>query len=116
MDRVIHGTGGAGEVKDEIDFADVERFADVFFHEVEPRIIREVGRSGAAAGEQVVDDNYAPAFAEQGIAEMGSQETGAAGDQGALGAHALLLPFFIVTLAIPALGTVAFRAAGTPSG
>ena len=39
---------------------------------------------GAAAGEEVVDDNHAPALAEQGIAEMRSQETGAAGDQGAL--------------------------------
>jgi hypothetical protein len=27
---------------------------------------------GAAAGEQVVDDHHAPAFAEQGIAQMGS--------------------------------------------
>ena len=39
---------------------------------------------GAPAGKQVVDDNYIPAFAQQGIHEMGSQETGAAGDQGAL--------------------------------
>ena len=60
---------------------------------------------GAAAGEQIVDDNHGPALAEQGIAEMGSKETGAAGDQGALGAHALLVPFF-----------TAFRAVGTPSG
>jgi len=32
----------------------------------------------AAAGEQVVDDNYFVAFAEQSIAEMRSQKPGAA--------------------------------------
>ena len=58
---------------------------------------------GAAAGEQVVDDNYAPAFAEQSIAEMRSEETGTAGHQGALLAHAFFAVFFIA-------------AAGTPSG
>ena len=57
--------------------------------------LREMSEIGAAAGEQVVDYDHAPAFAEQGIAEMGSQETGAAGDQGALWAHAFLAPFFI---------------------
>ena len=84
MDGVIDGAGGAGEVKDEIDLADVEGLANVFLYKLEARIIREVSKVGAPAGEQVVDDNHVPAFAEQGIAEMGSEETGAAGDQSAL--------------------------------
>ena len=67
------------------------------------RLVREVSEVGAAAGEQVVDDNHAPAFGEQSVAEMGSQETGAAGDQSALWAHAFLAAFLTA-------------AAGTPSG
>ncbi len=111
VDGVIDGAGGAGKVEDEINFADVEGLADVFFHKLKAGIIREMGEVRAAAGEQVVDDNHAPAFAEQSIAEMGSQETGAAGDQCALWAHALLMPFFIA-----AFEMVEFKAAGTPSG
>jgi len=45
-----------------------------------------------AAGEQVVDDNYFVAFAEQSIAEMRSQKPGAAGDQSAWLNHAFLAP------------------------
>ena len=78
------------------------------FYKIESRIVAEMIEIGAAAGEQVVDHNHTPTFAEQGIAEMGSEETGAAGDQGALWAHAFLAPSFIAPF---------FRAAaGTPSG
>ena len=70
----------------------------------------------AAAGEQVVDDNHTPAFTEQGVAEMGSEETGTTGDQGALGAHALLVPFFTVAFETVAFEIAVFKAAGTPSG
>jgi len=83
MDGVIHRAGGAGEVEDVIDVADVERFADVFIYEIESRIVTEMSDVPAASGEQVVDDNHTVALAEQGIAEMGSQKTGAAGDQSA---------------------------------
>jgi hypothetical protein len=34
----------------------------------------------APAGEQVVDDNHAPAFGEEGIAEVRSEKAGAPGD------------------------------------
>ncbi len=34
----------------------------------------------APSGEQVVDDDHAPAFGEQGIAEVGPEKTGAPGD------------------------------------
>src|SRR5580658_9291838 len=95
MDSVIHRAGGAGEVEDVVDLADIERFADVFFYKIETGIILEMGEVRAAAGEEVVDYNHTPAFAEQGIAEMGSQETGTAGDQGALWAHAFFALLFI---------------------
>ncbi len=36
----------------------------------------EMVKIGAAAGQQIVDGNHAPTLAEQGIAEMGSEETG----------------------------------------
>ena len=58
----------------------------------------------AAASQQVVNNNYAPAFAEQGVTKMRSQETGATGDESALLAHAFFVPFFKM---LPA---------GTPSG
>src|SRR5580704_75113 len=84
VDGVVDWARGAGEMEDEIDFADVEGLADVFINKIKARIILEMDEVLAAAGEEVVDNNHTPAFAEQGIAEMGSQETGATGDQGAL--------------------------------
>src|ERR1700733_762994 len=107
VDGVIHRAGGAGEVENEVDFADIERFADVLFYKLEARIMLEMIQIRAAAGEEVVDYNHTPAFTEEGIAEMGSQETGSAGDQCALWAHAFLTPFLTVPF---------FKATGTPSG
>jgi len=40
--EVIDRTGGACEVKDKINFADVEGFADIFFYKLEARIILEM--------------------------------------------------------------------------
>jgi hypothetical protein len=39
-----------------------------------------VGKVSAAAGEEIVDDDHAPAFGEKGVAEVGSQKSSAAGD------------------------------------
>ncbi len=107
VDGVIDRAGGAGEVKDVIDSADVEGFANVFIYEFEPGFISEMVKVCLASGEQIVDDDDAVALAEQGIAEMGSEETGAAGDQSALLTHAFLVPFLRPFLS---------AAAGTPSG
>ena len=35
----------------------------------------------AAAGQQVIDRDHLPAIAEEGVAQMRSQKTGAAGDR-----------------------------------
>ncbi len=42
VEGVIDRAGGAGEVEDVIDGADVEGLADVFFYEIESRIICEM--------------------------------------------------------------------------
>ncbi len=77
---VVNRAGRAGKVKDVVDFAHVERLANIFLDKFETRIVAQVLEVGAASGEQIVDDDHAPAFAEQGVAQMRSQETGAAGD------------------------------------
>jgi hypothetical protein len=68
VDGVVDGAGGAGEVKNEIDFADVERFADVAVDQFETRLSAEMFKVAAAAGEQVVDCDHVPAVAEEGVA------------------------------------------------
>src|ERR1700733_11740108 len=92
MNAVVDRTGRAGEVEDVIDFAYVKWFANVFFHELETRLMIQVCEVGAAPGEKVIDDNYIPAFSKQSIAEMGPQKAGAAGDYRAFQTHAFL-PF-----------------------
>jgi hypothetical protein len=67
-------------VKDVIDFAYVERLANIFLDKFEARVVAQMFEVSAAAGEQIIDDNHVPAFTEQGIAEMRSQETSAAGN------------------------------------
>ena len=95
---VIDGTGGAGEVEDEIDFAGVEGLADVSIDKFETRVVFQVSEIGLAAGEQIVDGDHGPALGEQSIAEMGSEKTGATGHQRACGTHAWLRPFLAVPL------------------
>jgi hypothetical protein len=68
-------------VKNEVDSADVEGFANVALDEFETRLAAEMFKVGAAAGEQVIDRDHVPAVAEKGVAQMRSQKTGAAGDR-----------------------------------
>ncbi len=80
VDSVVHGAGRAGEVKNVIDLAHVEGLANILVDEFQPRVVGKMGKVGKAAGEQVIDDDHAPAFAEQGIAEMRAEKSGTAGD------------------------------------
>jgi hypothetical protein len=89
-------------VEDVIDFADVKRFANIFFDELEARLVVKVSEVGTAAGEQVIDDNHSPLFSEKSIAEMRAQKARAPGHDRTSWAHASLR--FLET------------AAGTPSG
>jgi hypothetical protein len=59
-------------MEDVVDPAHVERLANVFFYKLESGLVAEMFEVGAAAGEQVVDDDHIPAFGEQSVAEMGS--------------------------------------------
>jgi hypothetical protein len=102
VDAVVDRTGGTGEVEDVIDFAHIEGFANVFFDELEARLMLKVRKIRAASGEQVIEDDNIPVFGEQSIAKMRAQKAGAAGDHSAFGTHAFL-PFLN-------------KAAGTPSG
>ena len=72
MNAVIDRTGGAGEVKDVIDFAHIKGFANIFFDELKTWFTIQVGEIGAAAGEEVIDDNRGPAFGKKSVAKMGS--------------------------------------------
>src|ERR1700689_867036 len=87
VNAVVHGTRRTGEVEDEVDLAHVEGFADIFLDELESRFVPQVFKIGAPTGKQVVDDNHTPALGEQGIAQVGSQKTGATRDYSALSAH-----------------------------
>ena len=67
-------------MKNEIDLACIERFADVFLNKFESRVISKMGEILKPPGEQVVDNHDAPAFANQGIAQMGAEKPGASKD------------------------------------
>jgi hypothetical protein len=71
-------------VKNEINSADVEGLADVALDELETRLAAEMFEVGAAASEKIIDRDHVPAIAEEGVAQMRSQKTGAAGDCRAL--------------------------------
>ncbi len=107
VNRVIHRAGGTGEVEDEIDRADVEGLADIFIYKIKSGVISEMVKVRTPPGEQVVDDNHTPALAEQSVAQMRSQKTGATRDQSAFLAHAFFAVFFIA--ALTPSGTAAAR-------
>ena len=71
-------------MKNEIDFACIERFADVLLNKFESRVISKMGEILKPPGKQVVDNHNAPAFADQGIAQMGAEKAGASRHQRAL--------------------------------
>jgi hypothetical protein len=67
-----------------VHLAHIERFTDVELDKLEAGVAAQMLEVSAAAGEQIVYDYHIPAIAEQGIAKMGSQKTGATGHQCAL--------------------------------
>jgi hypothetical protein len=83
MNCVVDRAGGAGEVEYEVDMADVEGLANVVFYKFEARIILQMVNIREPAGEQIIDRDHAPTFAEKSVAEMRSEKSGAAGNQSA---------------------------------
>src|SRR4051812_14912953 len=83
MLEVINRACGRCEVKNEIHVVrqkDVVR--DVVFDELVVLIARKVLDVCGVAGNEVVDPDDAVAFCEKAISEVGTEESGAAGDDG----------------------------------
>jgi hypothetical protein len=90
MDR----RGRAGQVVDLV-HRNEDRVVHVVVHELEVRVIQQVGDVVLAAGEQVVQADHAVAARDQPVAQVRADEPGSAGDQdaksgmcfGGLGGH-----------------------------
>ena len=63
------------------DRLDLQRVDDVGFDQLEPRLALEVAQVPKPAGLEVVDAEDAVAFGDQGVAQVGTDEPGAAGDE-----------------------------------
>ncbi len=62
-----------------VDVAEVEGLADVLLEELEARLVAQMGDVLACAGEQIVGANDGVALAEQRVAQMRAEKSGAAG-------------------------------------
>jgi hypothetical protein len=82
VELVVDRRGRAGQVIDLVDF-DIEREGDVVAHQLEIRVVEEMGDVVLGAGEEVVETDDVVAFGEQTLAEMAAEEAGAAGDEDA---------------------------------
>ena len=76
----MDGGGGARQVVDLI-YLDVERPGDVVAHELEQGVRAEVGDVLPAGGEEVVDAQDLVSPRQQPLAQVRSDEPGAAGNQ-----------------------------------
>ena len=57
MYGVVHGAGGAGKVKNIIDFAAIERGSDVEFAKLKLRFVAEMSQVRQTSRQQIVDRN-----------------------------------------------------------
>src|SRR5215831_16706504 len=90
LDRVVlvvNGRGGTRKMKNAIDF-EQDGFDDVVTHQLEVRVIAQVHNVAALAAEIVVEADHLVPVAQQPLAQMGAEESRAAGNQYS---HALLL-------------------------
>src|SRR3989440_3504680 len=83
MLHVVDRTRRRGEVEDIVHGTAVVWVCDVQLQKFKPRFILQMSDVGPSAGDQIVHTNYAMAFAQKSVAEMGAQKSGAAGDQNA---------------------------------
>jgi hypothetical protein len=81
---VVDGAGRAGQVVDLVHL-DIQREGDVVAHQLEARVVEQVGDVGLGAGEEVVGTEHVVALGQQAVAQVAAQEAGAAGDEDALG-------------------------------
>lgn len=77
---IVNGRGGAGQVVDFVDFH-IQREGDVVTHELEARMVVQVVDVALGAGEQVVQAQHFMALFQQLVAQVRTEEAGAAGDE-----------------------------------
>ncbi len=82
--RIISGAGGRREVEDIIDWARIERLADVLLDQVESSFVAQTGQVGGASGGKIVHAHHLMTLANQCVAQMRAEEAGGAGDQDTL--------------------------------
>src|SRR5437588_193600 len=68
----------------------LQRLRDIVLDEGETRVAAEVLNIGGVAGDEVVYTDYVMAFGQEAVAQVGADEAGAPGDEGA---HELGSPF-----------------------
>ena len=79
--KIFGRTGRGSQVEDVVHRPRVKRLADVPFLEGEARFVGQVSQVVPVARGEVVDADYSVAFAQQPICQMGTKETGGAGNQ-----------------------------------
>src|SRR5579863_4740741 len=84
---VIDWASWTGEMEYVIDFAAVEGLVNVELLEFKPRVAAQVFEVGAAPGQQVIERNHRIPFTQQCVTQMGTEETGSAGNQSTQFAH-----------------------------
>ncbi len=103
---VVHRRRRAGEIEDLVDL-DIEREGDVVAHRLEMRMADEMRDVVLATGEIVVHAQHVVAVAQQPLAQMRSEEAGAAGHQMRFRVRG------IISRPLPRLQQVARSAGGT---
>src|SRR5215469_9539333 len=78
---VVVGTGGRGEVEDEIDFAGIEGLGDVLLDEAEAGLALEVAQVGKSAGAQIVDADDGISRGKQRVTKMRAEKAGGSCDK-----------------------------------
>jgi hypothetical protein len=77
---IVNRRGRTGEIVNFVDL-DIERESHVVPHQLEARMIAQMGDVQFGSGEEIVDAKDVVALGDQSVAQMGTQETRATGDQ-----------------------------------
>src|SRR5580693_8040050 len=85
--RVIDWAGRTGEMEYVIDLATVEGLVNVDLLEFKPRVTAQMFEVGSPPGQQVIYRNHGITFTQQRVTQVGTEETGTAGDQSTQFAH-----------------------------
>src|SRR5580704_6516562 len=85
--RVIDWARRTGEMEYIIDLSTVEGLVNVELLEFKSRVVAQVFEVGSPPSQQVINRNHRITFTQQRVTQMGTEETGTAGDQSARFAH-----------------------------